>query len=396
MQDGNEMEKSKKEADKSILKAMGPTQRDLFMSLCTASMGSPPEMSEFMTNLTSSKTPQKAISLIQSEARDWEGTFSVGGMHKLLSNGFLSQEANRANPGGFSVFMFHPRTVKLGGKGRNELLREYLGMDVDETTLEYYAKQGFFTPTNPHDLRVQLQTALSMLELLTCPNSIVTPGLRYVLQPSRWTRMTTIYNDRFKTETDFGAKFCYTLDRSLQVFLDRATRWSDMEADGDPNYLRAKAEYLVERIEDGRALSVILPDVLLSSSSATKKRDNTKSTTDDSSKKAKKTASSPKVSPDPFASSAHSNEDAQPDWLLPTGKVYTSLFGATMTSLKGWPYFNDNRLAKKGRSRRAPMCIRFQAMGECTHACTLAHLRAADMPDSDRRAVGKRFLELYS
>ena len=30
MQDGNDMEKSKKEADKSILKAMGPTQRDLF------------------------------------------------------------------------------------------------------------------------------------------------------------------------------------------------------------------------------------------------------------------------------------------------------------------------------------------------------------------------------
>jgi hypothetical protein len=43
-----------------------------------------PEMSVFMTNLTSCKTPQKTISLLQSEARDWEGTFSPGAMHKKL------------------------------------------------------------------------------------------------------------------------------------------------------------------------------------------------------------------------------------------------------------------------------------------------------------------------
>ena len=314
-------------------------------------------------------------------------------MHKLLSNGFLSQEANRANPGGFSLFMFHPRTVDLGGKGRNELLREYLGMDVDETTLEYYAKQGFFTPTNPHDLRVQLQTALSMLELLTCANSIATPGLRYVLQPSRWTRMTTILNDRFKTEKDFGAKFCYTLDRSLQIFLDRATRWTDMEADGEPNYLRSKAEYLLERLEDGRALSVILPNALLSANT-TKKREVKGVIPTEGAKKAK--SSSPKDAPAPAAPSKHSNDDTQSNWMIPSGKTYNTLFGATMASLKGWPYFTDNRLAKKGRSQRAPMCIRFQAMGECTQACTLAHLRASDMPDTERRAVEKRVLELYS
>ncbi|KAI2491616.1 hypothetical protein MHU86_22933 [Fragilaria crotonensis] len=80
---------------------------------------------------------------------DWEGTFSVGGFHKMLSNGFLSQDPNRANPGGFTIFMFHPKTVDLGSKGSrggNELLREYLGMDVDEATLEFYMKQGFLHP----------------------------------------------------------------------------------------------------------------------------------------------------------------------------------------------------------------------------------------------------------
>ena len=189
MQEGTEKEQVRKDAkNKSILlKAMGPAQRDLFMALSTHEMGVSPTMSEFMTNLTSSKTPQKAISLIQSEARDWEGTFSVGGMHKLLSNGLMSQEANRANPGGFSIFLFYPRTVEIHGssKGRNKLLREYLRMDVDKTTLEFYAKQGYFTPKSSNDLRVQLQTALSMLELLTCKRSTVTQGLYYVLHIRR-------------------------------------------------------------------------------------------------------------------------------------------------------------------------------------------------------------------
>ena len=112
-------------------------------------------------------------------------------------------------------------------------------------------------------LRVTLQTALDMLELLTCMRSVATPGLYYVLHPSRWNRMTTIFHDRFKTEKYFGTKFCYTLDRALQIFFDRATRWSSMAIDGEPDYLRRKAENLIERIEEGRALNIMLPAVLL-------------------------------------------------------------------------------------------------------------------------------------
>ena len=222
-----------------------------------------PEMTDFMTNLTSRKTPQKAIGLIQSETRDWEGTYSVGGMHRLLSNGFLSQEINRANPGGFSIFMFHPRTVEVHSKGRNDLLREYLGMDVDESTLEYYTKQGYFAPSNPHDLRVQLQTSVDMLQLLTCPGSIAAAGINYILEPKRWARMTTVLGDRFKAEKDFGAQFCYILDRSLQNFFDKVTRWADIKEDGDPRYLLTKAEDLIESIEDGKGLNVILPVAFL-------------------------------------------------------------------------------------------------------------------------------------
>ena len=400
MQDGNEREQVRKDADKSILKAMGPAQRDLFLALSTQDMSTTPTMSDFMKNLTSSKTPQKAISLIQSEARDWEGTFSVGGMHKLLSNGLMSQEANRANPGGFSIFLFYPRSVEIHGnsKGRNELLREYLGMDVDETTLEFYSKQGYFTPKSPSDLRVQLQTALSMLELLTCKKSIATRGLDYVLQDTRWTRMTTIYNDRFRTEKDFGTKFCYTLDRTLQIFFDRATRWTDAAVDGEPDYLRRKAEYLIDRIEDGRSLSIILPTSLQSSSTAAptvKKRETpTGGGQEGSDKKPKKTVVKKETAETTVT--RHANDATVAAWALPDGKVYSAVFGPQMASVKGWPYFVDNRNKNGGRPRRAPMCVRYQTTGECSQGCTLAHIKADDMPETDRRAVEKRFTDIYN
>jgi hypothetical protein len=51
--------------------------------------------------------------------------------------------------------MFHPKTVDLGaksGKCGNELLWEYLGVEVDEATLNFYMKQGFYTPTKPNNL----------------------------------------------------------------------------------------------------------------------------------------------------------------------------------------------------------------------------------------------------
>ena len=53
IQDGTEDDKIKKDAEKSILKTMGPTQRALFLALCTSDMTRTPEMTEFMQNLTS-------------------------------------------------------------------------------------------------------------------------------------------------------------------------------------------------------------------------------------------------------------------------------------------------------------------------------------------------------
>ena len=363
-------------------------------------------MSEFMTNLTTSKSPQKAISLLLSETRDWEGTFSEGSLHRMLSHGFLSPDANRANPGGFTIFMFYPKTADTGGKvfgggkGSTELLREYLGMDVEESTLEYYMKQGYYTPATPNNLRIQLQTALDMLQLLTCDGTIAGKGIAHVLNHRRWGRMTTILNDRFSSEAEFGAKFCYSLDRHLQTFFDKVTRWGDDIADeGQPRYLVAKAEELLERLEDGQGLNVVLPVALRTSRSRTREPHTKKRTVTGDATKADK---SKKVKADSDgepsnASAVHANSEIVAAWQLPSGTKYLDLFNAKMPGLKGWPVLLDTRISKKqNRNHKAPMCVRFQVTGHCKQGCSLAHITASAMPTEARSKADALFQAVYA
>jgi hypothetical protein len=406
-QDGSEADRRRKESETSILKTMGPTQRDLFTSLCTRRMNVAPAMTSFMKSLATSKTPQKAFNLIQSETRDWEGTFSAGGFHRLLSHGFLSQDPNRSNPGGFTIFMFYPKTVDLGVKGEkgsNELLREYLGMDVSESTLEFYMKQGFYTPSSPTDLRIQLQTALDMLELLTCDGTIAGKGLAFILEPRSWARMSTVLNDRFKTEKDFGAKFCYTLDRHLQTFLNKMTKWEDIATDGQPRYLVNKAEELLERLEDGQGLNVMLPVALsgamMPTASPERKRRSgavAAVTPEHSGNKRKAATTSEHAAGDAEPGVVHANVATVDTWTLPAGTKYLDLFDAKMPGLKGWPILLDTRIPKKqNRAQKAPMCVRFQALGKCKQGCSLAHIAAHGMPDAARSKADALFRAAYT
>ena len=237
--------------------------------------------------------------------------------------------------------MFYPKTADNGGKafggggkGSTDLLREYLGMDVEESTLAYYMTQGFYTPSTANDLRVQLQTVLDTLELLTCDGTIAGKGLAHVLDPRRWGRLTTVLNDRFRAEADFGAKFCYTLDRHLQTFLDRMTRWGEEVAtEGQPRYLVSKAEELLQELEDGQGLNVVLPLALRTGRAELgKKRVGSDKSADKSPSKKQKSDSSDE--PDPGA--AHNNTELIDAWQLPTGVKFLDLFNTKMLGLKGW------------------------------------------------------------
>ena len=250
--------------EKSLLKHLGRSQRALFLALSTPELYIDPELSVFMVQLSKEKTATRALQLIQSEAREWEGSFSAGGFHRFLSTGFLSQGVNRGNPGGYTLFMFHTRTKDLGGPqfdAGKARLRDLFEASVDEETILHYSKQGLFAASNHDDMRVQLQTALDMLKLLLGAGSIATKGLAYVLEPQRWRRMSVIFHDRIKSKAQFGAKFVYCLDRSLQQFFTQVERRNKEEV--RLNYLRDKAVNLISMMDGGYEVTVRLPSSLV-------------------------------------------------------------------------------------------------------------------------------------
>ncbi len=206
--------------------------------------------------------------------------------------------------------------------------------------------------------------------------------------------MTTILNDRFKSEKDFGAKFCYALDRHLQTFFNKVTRWEDIATDGQQRYLVNKAEDLIERLEDGQGLNVVLPSSLTSTAAAaTDKPKRSNTVTPDTAAKKKK----PTTGPTPPDTVTHPNAEPVAAWMLPTGVAYLDLFGTKMPGLKGWPVLLDTRIPKRiNKAQKAPMCVRFQSTGKCQQSCSLAHVISSDMPEVARETAAARFKAVYS
>jgi hypothetical protein len=220
------------------------------------------------------------------------------------------------------------------------------------------------------------------------------------LDPKRWSQLTTVLNDRFKSEKEFGVKFCYSLDRHLQTFFNKVTRWEDIAADGQARYLVNKAEELIERLEDGQGLNIVLPSALSTATapSANKPKRAGTVTPDKATKKKKatQTAGATQAAKDTMSAS-HPNADPVTSWLLPEGVDYLDLFASKMPGLKGWPVLRDTRIPKSlNKAQKAPMCVRFQSTGKCQQGCSLAHITSSDMPEGARETAAARFKVLYS
>ena len=364
----------------------------LFESLSTTDMKLDPTTTEFMKVLLSTKTPQKAIALLKSETRYWEGTFSEGCVHRFLSSGFLSLNANRAEPGGFTLFMFHPKTVAMSDSKSfdqdNATLREYFGLDIIDETVAFYAKQGYFHPTNVHDLRIQLQTALNFLELVSCKNSIATVGLAHILDGPRWIANTTLFHDRFHTEREFGSKFIYSIDRTLQIFFDKiVTSWRTISEFGDPLFLTRKANDLLDTVEEGMTLNITLPKILSESSSTTTREPPNKKAKAGAAPKPVQVKTEEVAKVKKNLSIVHPKEvdenlETHEGWKIAAAVDFLSLFKDRTPASKTWPKFPDRRLGIRNKKPKvAPLCVRFQMMGKCTKGCKLAHVTRDSMTD---------------
>lgn len=409
MENNRRMEQKKKESDKSFLRNIGTMQRDLFSSLCTDEIGEIPEHPPFLKGLMDTKTPQKAIAMIRSEIWEWEGSFFDGPFHRFLANGYLSRDGKKGSPGGFTLFMFCPKNVEASlntNKSDIALLRDYFGLDVDDDTISHYARQGWFYPSNHYDLRVQLKTACAMLDLLTGEGSIGSHGLSYILSPTRWDRYAPLIAERFKTENLFGAKFVYCLDRNLQVFFAKLTKWDpDDPLSLDPNYLRKKAEGLLDKIDDGNTLGTILPLAIYGPAGA-KRAIEQEAAASGGEGPHKKGRPSPNKQIAPAGRSPYSgplttaallesaevtNTQPVPEWLLPRGSLYYDFFISKDKSTRGWPLLDDIRLP----NGHGPACIRFQTTGKCRAACRMAHVLPDMIPADIKRRIGERLKEAY-
>lgn len=390
--------------DRSLLKHLGRKQRGLFLALSTPDLGVEPELSEFMELLVQEKSATRALQLIISESKDWEGTFSAGGFHRFLSTGFIAQEKNRANPGGFNLFIFHPRTIDVGGSafdaGRARL-RDLFDADVDEETINHYSKQGLYAASNHHDLKIQLQTALDMLELLLGPGSIATAGLTYVLETSRWRRMSILFHERFKNESHFGPKILYCLDRNLQQFFQQMENRDQREGELSPTFLRDKAMDLLNLIDGGYDVTVRLPTALQPPPPTPAAQANSGlaepplAITDGGGppkKKGKKTNGAPGPVGEP-GSAIVQNPAPHQAWQLPEGTRYAEYFQGRAQSTKNWPVVPDDRL---GSRSPAPLCIRFQATSACRRNCRLAHVSRASLETGARRIADEKFVAAYA
>jgi hypothetical protein len=100
-----------------------------------------PEMSDFIKLVLHEKSPAKATKLIVAQMRKWKGAVSVGALHRFLSSGFLSQEANLLEPGGMTGFMFFPRSEMAAGAAAinqdKQRIRDYFALPVEEECVAY-------------------------------------------------------------------------------------------------------------------------------------------------------------------------------------------------------------------------------------------------------------------
>ncbi|KAI2489621.1 hypothetical protein MHU86_24969 [Fragilaria crotonensis] len=191
-------------------------------------------------------------------------------------------------------------------------------------------------------------------------------------------------------------------------------------------YLTGKARELMEAVEEGLDLRVMLPRVLLNqkgtstggkdakTGSSGEKRSPTMAspTNSDPNKQSKKkqkaatktapatgeTTAAEKPAATKTPSASHTNPSVRSSWRPPNGSTdYLSYFPGRMPGLLNWPRFADARLTKLNRKASpVQLCVRYQAVGKCSMGCALAHVNFDDMKKEEQETIDKMFREVYA
>jgi hypothetical protein len=388
-------ERAEDKSAKSLIRNLSPSQQALFTKLCTTHMQKEPMMSNFLASCLAEKTPLRATNLIAHESRKWKGTFSASGLTRFLAGGYISQEGSQGEPGGFTVFMFHPRSPLTKGtstesaiKGRGRI-REFFALEADEDTLKFYQKKEFFIPTSENELKIVLQTWHDLLVLMTVKDSIATEGLSLILE--HYDDHYQVIQEMFASSADFGLTVLVILDNQLQKFFEMVSDMHDVAkaSSRQRDFLWRQATEFLEGLENRRPPSVVIPQCLRRTPPANKEgtvRDDGPAPASKKRRTAKETAEKA-AREKPIATA---NKEQQPAWSIPEGKTYMDFFAPGGANEGGWPKLYDARYDKE-RS----MCIRYQVKGACTTRCTLAHVVKSKLSEKDDATITERFRKIY-
>jgi hypothetical protein len=394
-------ERAEDKKEKSLIRNMSPRQQSIFPKLCTTHMRTEPVVPAFLKLCLAEKTPHKATNLITNETRKWKGTFSASGFSRFLAGGYLAQEENRGEPGGFTVFMFHPRTLTSAGPSAaalvsgKERIREFFDLPTAESTLAFYQKKEYFIPTNDNELKIVLQTWHDLLELMSVRGTIAVAGIAHVLL--HYDGLYSIIQEMFASVEDFGLSILVILDNHLQSFFEMISEMDDVTAatSHQRDFLFRRADRLIEELENRRPPSVVIPQCLRQKPKAVINQPTAKGGESGAAsgggtradrKADRKRGRDKDRSAEGKAQEPMVNKEPQADWEIPSGKTYTDFFSPGSPSSVGWPKQNDPR-----HDTRRTMCVKFQCKGKCTTTCPMAHVVRSVMSNKDDTEISARF-----
>ena len=206
-----------------MLSRLSPEQAALFRLVSATDWHDvDPVINTFTSKLIEDKDLNKAIETIASELRKWSGQVSPRQLALFFSGGYAATDITKS-PGGFTIFMFHPKsaTVTRNQEEERNAIRSMFGdAKLDEEAIKFYSKKDFFIPRNLPELEEQIRTTVKFLSLLTYPNGIAAEGYTYGLEYLDSNR--TVFHEIASSRPLFCAEYAYMLDNVFQNFSSAA------------------------------------------------------------------------------------------------------------------------------------------------------------------------------
>jgi hypothetical protein len=374
---------------KSMLSRLSPEAARLFSLLSAQDwQHKDPSLNSFMKSLVSDKDSQRALGIMQTQTKKWSGQVSDKGLMGFFASGYAARDIDE-QPGGFTVFMFRPVSIHRP-KSQRDIHGQVKAMfgksELDDEAVKYYSTNDFFLADSVADLEEQIYTCIRCLELFTDRRGIATVGFEYGLQILQKDRR--LFKNFLSRDPLFAVKFAYLLDRVFQNFVNELGNFYNEERPIHRSRSRLKnyQRDAIDRALTGYDVSSI-PNLYLPSS----------------------LSAPPPTVPRPEPTRHERRDDRQPEpawwsrnpnpvsnWGLPNGKKYADFYDSRNPDLRGntldWPKFPHHKTPDKTK----PLCIRFQAVGQCNAKCYMSHVDPSKLDTVVKATFNARFESIYS